>query len=95
MSDEGLRLLIESLGSQVVGSQSNPAGAVALLISETIKFRDKLKAETGAVLTVGDTRAALDALELCLGGQPPPEKLTPEQKALLQIWVDRLLLFRS
>jgi len=95
MWDDELRLLMQSLGISVLESQANPTGAVAMLISETVKFRDKLKEETGDILTVADTRAALDALENYLNGQPLPEELTPEQKALAQIWIDRLTVFNS
>lgn len=95
MWDDELRLLMQSLGISVLESQANPTGAVAMLISETVKFRDKLKEETGDILTVADTRAALDALENYLNGQPLPKELTPEQKALTQIWIDRLTVFNS
>lgn len=95
MWDDELKLLIQSLGVSVLEKQSNPMGAVAMLISETVKFRDKLKEETGAILTVADTRAALDALENYLNGRPFPKELTPEQKALTQIWIDRLTVFNS
>jgi len=88
-----MRLLLESLGAQVVGSQKNPTASVAVLVSETVKFRDKLKEETGEILTVGDTRSALDALERYLDCGQLPGNLTPEQKALVQIYVDRLTIF--
>lgn len=95
MWDDELRLLMQSLGISVLESQANPTGAVAMLISETVKFRDKLKDETGDILTVADTRAALDALENYLNSKPLPDDLTPEQKALAQIWIDRLTVFNS
>ena len=95
MWDDELKLLMQSLGASVLDNQANPAGAVAVLISETVKFRDKLKDGTGDVLTVADTRAALDALEDYLNGKPLPKELTPEQKALAQIWIDRLTVFNS
>jgi len=95
MLEDELRLLMQSLGEQVLGSRADPTGSVAMLISETIKFRDKLKEETGEILTVGDTRAALDALETYLKGKPLPDDLTPEQKALVQIWIDRLTMFKT
>ena len=52
----------------------------------------KLKEETGEVITVGDTRIALEALSSYLNDQPFAATLSPEQKALLQIWIDRLTL---
>ena len=95
MYDDELTLLMQSLGASVLERQSNPTGAVAILISETIKLRDKLKDETGYVLTVGDTRTALDALESYLDTKSVPEDLTQEQRALVQIWIDRLTVFKS
>ena len=95
MLDDELELLMQSLGSVVLETQADPRGAVAMLVSETVKFRDKLKEETGQTLTVGNTRAALDALENYLNGKPLPDDLTPEQKALAQIWIDRLTVFNS
>jgi len=94
LPDKDIRLLIQAVGSQLFESQSNPSGTVAVLISETVKFRDKLREETGEVLTVGDTRIALDALERHLNGEPFPKELSPEQKTLAQIWFDRLTLFK-
>ena len=94
MADDDIRLLIEALGGEIQ-RQSNPAGTVAMLITETVKFRDKLKKETGTILTVQDTRIALDSLEQYLEGNKLPDTLTPEQKALAQIYIDRITLFRN
>ncbi len=94
MPDKDIRLLIQAFGSQLFEKESDPSPTVAVLISETVKFRDKLKEETGDILTVADTQAALDSLEKHLNDEPLPENLTPEQKALAQIWIDRLTLFK-
>ena len=94
MPDKDIRLLIQALGSQLFEDQSDPSGTVAVLISETVKFRDKLKEETGDILTVADTKVALDGLEKHLHGEPLPGDLTPEQKTLTQIWIDRLTIFK-
>ena len=80
---------------QLGGLNNGSSQIVNTLIRETVKFRDKLKAETGEILTVGDTRAALEALSEHLGGQKISNGMTPEQKALTQIWIDRLTLFRA
>ena len=96
-TEEQLRLLIDSMCDQL-GSRNNGNGSsqvVNTLIRETVKFRDKLKAETGEILTVGDTRIALEALTEYLSGRKPTNGMTPEQKALTQIWIDRLTLFRA
>ena len=93
MTVEQLKLLMKSLGFQMFDDKGDPGGTVAVLISETVKLRDKLKDETGYILTVADTRTALEALEKMLNKEPAPKELTPEQKLLAQIWYDRLTIF--
>ena len=94
MNNEEIKLLIQSLGAQILGSHYESMGAVAVLFSETIKFRDQLKNDTGVVLTVADTRAALDALERYMDTRQFPSGLTSEQLALSQLYLDRLTLFK-
>ncbi len=94
MPDDDFRLLIKSLGGQMFEGKPDTNSVLASLIKDTIQFRDKLKEETGLVLTVEDTRLALDALETHLQGQKFPKNLTPEQKALAQIFIDRVVLFK-
>jgi hypothetical protein len=92
VSEANLRLLVESMtGMMHKGEKALEVGN--MLIKETVRFRDKLKADTGEILTVGDTRTALEALEEHLDGRELPAKLTPEQRALAQIWIDRITLF--
>jgi len=95
MREDEIRLLLESLGAQILESQADPTGALAVLVSETIKFRDQLRHDTGAVLTVNDTRKALDALESYLKGRGLPGGMSDEQSALVQLYVDRLTLFKN
>ena len=89
-----MKLLIRALSEQLFEKESDPTGTVAMLYSETVKFRDKLLEETGQVLTVEDTQTALDALEKYISGEELPQDLTAEQRTLAQIWIDRLTLFR-
>jgi hypothetical protein len=93
-TDEQLRLLIDSMCVQLGRGGQETVQVVNTLIKETVKFRDKLKQETGEILTVGDTRVALEALTEHLKGRKLTNGLTPEQKALTQIWIDRLTLFK-
>jgi hypothetical protein len=95
MSPDALRLLMESLGDTLFSEQTDHRGVVAILATETLKFRDKLKEETGTVLTVQDTREALNALESYLINHEIPKDLTSEQHALVQIWIDRLTMFKK
>ncbi len=92
--DNDYKLLIQALGGQILDQQADSNPALKALVDETLKFRDKLKEETGEVLTVDDTRVALEALEGHLQGKKFPRGLTPEQKALAHIFIDRIVLFK-
>lgn len=95
MSADSLKLLMQSLGESIIPHNADPRGVVSILVTETLRFRDKLRTETGAVFTVEDTRLALGGLEAALGGNPMPGGLSPEQKSLAQIWFDRLTTFKK
>ena len=86
---------MDSMSCQLGEDGVESVQVVNVLIKETVKFRNKLKEETGNFLTVGDTRVALEALGQHLDGEKLPQDITPEQRALTQIWIDRLTLFGS
>jgi hypothetical protein len=94
MNNDDINLLIQSLGAQILERQNDPTGAVAILITETTRFRDQLKNDTGVTLTVADARAALDALERYLDTHQLPTSLSSEQTALARLYIDRLTLFK-
>jgi hypothetical protein len=94
MSDDAFSLLMQSLGAHVLTNENDPRGTLALLVTETVRFRDKLLKETGLTLTVQDARSALLGLEQVLDGKELPDNLSSEQRALAQIYVDRLTTFR-
>ena len=98
MADEEYKLLLDSMSDQIFGSQKEITSEkhpeiLRKLMKETIKFRDKIKEEAGYIVTVEDTRKALEALELHLQNKKPPKDLTPEQKALAQILIDTVVLY--
>ena len=92
MDDDSLKALLQSAGQISGHDQSDPRGTMAILLSETVKYRDRLKAETGVVLTVDDTRKAINALERYLISDSLPSDITPTQRELAQIWIERLTL---
>ncbi len=94
MPDDEYRLLIKSLGAQIFENHPEAGTVLKDLIQDTIHFRDKLKEDMGQTLTVEDARIALDALETHLEGEKFPADLTMEQKALAQIFIDRVVLFK-
>ena len=94
METQKIQLLLNSLGEQII-SESDAGEVLTALIRETEKFRDKLKEERSVILTVADTRLALDGLEKFLKGEKWEQNLSSEQAALLQIWIDSITLFKK
>jgi hypothetical protein len=62
----------------------------SLLSAETIKVRDQIKRDTGQILTVADTRAALEALHDLREGRGSLQHLTANQRRLVEAWRKRL-----
>jgi hypothetical protein len=63
---------------------------LGILIEETLAFRDWLVANNQPPLTVGDTRAALEAFEMLIQGKQLPSELTEQQRTLLARWYERI-----
>ncbi len=95
MAGDELEAWFAEWGKHLFETRADPRGTLALLISETLKYRDTLKRETGKILTVADTRRALDALQRYLIGEAVPDTLTVEQNTLLQKWIEKLTAFSS
>jgi len=89
-NDDDIIKLFQS--SELGIANDDPRSVVAILLTETVKFRDKLKEETGNILTVADTRTALSALKSYLITGSLSDKITLEQRTLTKIWIDRLTL---
>ena len=92
MADDDIKKLLESIGQHAMETGQNAGGTVAILISVTTKFRDRLKKDRDLILTVEDTRRALDGLEAYLHKQPMPDDLTDVQKELAELYIERLTI---
>lgn len=90
MDEDSLKALCQYAQQASEDDLADPQNIVAILTSETVKFRDKLKDETGEILTVADTRSTLDALTTFLVSNRLPNNITPTQKELAQIWIECL-----
>jgi len=74
-------------------SHEDTSTILNLLINETVTYSDKLKEDTGIILTVEDTDVALNALDAHLKGEPP-HRLNDVQRTLFGLWLKRLKLLR-
>jgi len=57
------------------------------LIDHTIKFRDELKADTGEILTVGDTRQAINIYLQAVQTEHLQDNLDPIIDRLVKYWL--------
>lgn len=64
------------------------------LITLTLEFRDKKKAETGLVVTVEDVQQALLTLETHINDEKYPSGLTDVQNELAKILIDYIILYK-
>lgn len=64
------------------------------LISLTLEFRDKKKAESGIIVTVEDVHQALTALENHNNNEKHPNHLTDLQNELAKILIDYIILYK-
>ncbi len=94
-NDDAFSLLMQTICEEILSRETDPSGVVGMLLTETLRFRDKLKNEAGVLLTVEDPRTALEALDGFLAGKPLPNSLSSEQQTLAQLWIDRLTTFKS
>lgn len=60
------------------------------LINYTIEYRDKLKAKTGEVLTVGNTRAAIDVYLEAVQTEHLRGDLDPKIDRLIKYWLTEI-----
>lgn len=94
MPKDDIETLFAALGKQMPKGGRESNSVLSLLIEATLKFRDELKSESDITLTVGDTQAALKALEFHLNGQAPLKGLTPRQQELAKILIDTVILYK-
>lgn len=60
------------------------------LIDYTIKFRDELKAKTGEILTVGETRQAVDIYLEAVETEHLRTDLEPRIDLLVKYWLTKI-----
>ena len=100
MANDDLKLLFDAIKAEILNSDSSLSANAdeeaffQQLVSDTLQFRDKMKEQTGYMVTVEDTQIALKALESHINGKKFPDDLTSRQKALAVILIDRYIIFK-
>ena len=62
----------------------------SILVSSTLRYRDKLKADLGIILTVEDVRCALAHLMNSVHSRKRPVADNPVYAELYKLWIDEL-----
>jgi hypothetical protein len=95
MPNDDLQEFFEALNAALVEQFADPRATIAILISETVQFRDKLLAETGHTLTVGETSETLEVLLARIEERPSTIQLSEIQQQLLDIWLKWLTFSKN
>ncbi len=70
--------------------QSESLAVFGKLIRLTLEYRDRLFAEKGEILTVAETRTALDAYMITLESGKIPENLEGKILGLVKLWLKQI-----
>ena len=62
----------------------------SILVSSTLRYRDRLKEELAIIVTVEDVRTCLDWLLECMRTKRLPQTNNAVRLDLLKIWLDEL-----
>ena len=90
-SDEAdIRALFEKVSEHFVAADEGTRGMFKMLVATALKYRDTLAQTTGHVLTVAETRAALDAFMQTLKDRRIPEDLDKRVHTLVILWLEEL-----
>lgn len=88
--DDDIRALFEKVAGHFEGSAEGARGMFSMFVKIALRYRDILTHSTGNPLTVGETRAALDAFMSVLRTHRIPAGLDKRVHDLVILWLEEL-----
>ena len=88
--DEDIRRLFEKVSEHFASADEGTRGMFQMLVATALTYRDTLAQTTGHILTVAETRAALDAFMQTLKDQRIPPDLEKRVHDLVILWLEEL-----
>lgn len=88
--EDDIRELFERVSEHFEGADEGARGMFSMLVRTALAYRDTLVHSTGLPLTVGETRAALDAFMATLQSHRIPPGLDKRVKDLVILWLEEI-----
>ena len=90
--DKDIKLLFERIAEHFDDADENMKAMFSMLVRITLKYRDMLMHSSGAPLSVGETREALDAFMEVMKTHRIPDRLDKRIHDLVILWLEELKL---
>ncbi len=89
--DEGdIKALFDKMAEHFEGAGDDSREFFSMLVRKALRYRDTLMHSSGEVLTVGETRVALDVFMEVLKSHEMPEGLDKRVHDLVMLWLEEL-----
>ena len=90
LDGKDIRDLFDRVAEHFDGADEGIKKMFAMLVSTTLTYRDRLMHSTGHLLTVGETKEALDAFMYVLKTHEIPSNLNKRVHTLIVLWLKEL-----
>jgi hypothetical protein len=90
MNEDNLKRIFSEFLSDGKFIPADAIKTMGQLIRLTLEFRDRLKADTGEIVTVDDTHQALNAYITANKTQSVPDGLNARSEGLLRLWLKEI-----
>jgi hypothetical protein len=90
IDDNDIRELFDRVSEHFKDADEGTRAMFSMLVNTALRYRDMLLHSTGKTLTVGETRAALDAFMEVLKTHQIPAELDKRVHDLIVLWLEEL-----
>jgi hypothetical protein len=90
LDDNDIQGLFDRVSKHFEGADEGARGMFGMLVDTALKYRDMLMHSSGEPLTVGETRAALDAFMEVLKTHEMPKELDRRVHDLVIMWLEEI-----
>lgn len=90
MNDEEVETLFQAVGGTMPNAAPEVRQVFSLLVSSTLRYRDRMKEQAGIIVTVEDVRVTLDSLVQVLHTRIVPHQNHAIRANLLTLWLEEL-----
>ena len=89
MNDDDVSQLLRRIGEKVGQVDEKSLRMFRLLVTVTLQYRDQLRAQ-GEILTVEETKKALNVFRIVLKTREIPEELESRARELVMLWLQEI-----